>query len=176
MRSVYHLFFNTSFGISAITYSIRPFLLNRVFLPCKSIEELVESVDKITFGEPGTCSEAFGVSKVIVDYFNGKNVGRLCKPWQFMATENMSALKKSVLMATSNIAYGKLSSYKEIASAIGRSRAYRFVGTALANNPFPILIPCHRVIKSNSEIGGFRRGANLKRKLIELEAECIIKI
>ena len=50
-------------------------------------------------------------------------------------------------------------------------RAYRFVVTTLANNPFPILIPCHRVIRSDSSFGQFGGGTDLKRKMIELEAE-----
>ena len=57
-----------------------------------------------------------------------------------------------------------------VTTAVGRTRAYRFVGTTLANNPFPILIPCHRVIRSDGSFGRFGGGSDLKRKLIELEA------
>jgi len=63
-----------------------------------------------------------------------------------------------------------LRSYRDIAVAVGRPRAYRFVGTTLANNPFPILIPCHRVIRSDGSFGLFGGGSDMKRKLIELEA------
>ncbi|UCD31652.1 MAG: methylated-DNA--[protein]-cysteine S-methyltransferase [Desulfobacterales bacterium] len=69
-----------------------------------------------------------------------------------------------------DIPYGQLKSYKEIAAAIQRPRAYRFVGSTLAINPYPILIPCHRVIRSDSSFGRFGGGAELKRKLIEMEA------
>ncbi len=49
--------------------------------------------------------------------------------------------------------------------------AYRFVGTALSKNPFPIIVPCHRVIRSDGGYGQFGGGTDLKKKLIELEAK-----
>ncbi|MBW1836306.1 MAG: MGMT family protein [Deltaproteobacteria bacterium] len=82
----------------------------------------------------------------------------------------LTNLQQSVLVATTKIPYGDLRSYQAIAVTIGRPRAYRSVGSALAKNPFPILIPCHRVIRSDNSIGQFGGGA-LKRKLIELEAK-----
>jgi methylated-DNA-[protein]-cysteine S-methyltransferase len=83
--------------------------------------------------------------------------------------EGITELQKAVLVATATIPYGELKTYKQIAEAIKNPRAYRFVGTALAKNPFPILIPCHRVIRSDLTFGQFGGGAELKRKLIDLE-------
>ena len=53
---------------------------------------------------------------------------------------------------------GKLKSYKEIASSLNNKRAYRAVAYVNANNPLPILIPCHRIIKSSEELGGYKGG------------------
>lgn len=65
--------------------------------------------------------------------------------------------------------YGSTISYGEVAIAIGSSRAYRAVGNALNKNPILIVIPCHRVVKSDGKIGGFREGLKNKNFLLELE-------
>jgi methylated-DNA-[protein]-cysteine S-methyltransferase len=75
-----------------------------------------------------------------------------------------------VLRARAAIPHGTVKTYKDIAIAIDRPWAYRFVGTTLANNPFPGVVPCHRVIRSDSTLGQFGGGTDLKRKLIGLEA------
>jgi O-6-methylguanine DNA methyltransferase len=54
--------------------------------------------------------------------------------------------------------------------AIGRPGAYRFVGTTLGKNPYPILIPCHRIIRSDKGMGGFGGGIDLKKRLIDFES------
>lgn len=95
--------------------------------------------------------------------------------WEWLDAGGLTELQKLVYSATAKIPYGKLSSYKEIAEVINRPNAYRFVGTTLAKNPFPILIPCHRVIRSNNTIGRFAGGKNLKIKMIELEKEIVAK-
>jgi len=66
---------------------------------------------------------------------------------------------------------GKTKSYKEIATAIGRPKSYRAVANACGKNPFPIEIPCHRVIKSNGELGGYsaKGGSKVKRILLSKE-------
>ena len=67
------------------------------------------------------------------------------------------------------IKYGELISYKALAARVNNSKAYRAVGMACKNNPLPLLIPCHRVIRENGDIGGFTGGINLKKFLINLE-------
>ncbi len=86
--------------------------------------------------------------------------------------DNMGAFQRKVLKATLAIPHGKTSSYGKIASKVGSPKAYQAVGTALAKNPLPILIPCHRVLKSNGEVGGFMgmaQGLPLKKQLLDLE-------
>lgn len=69
------------------------------------------------------------------------------------------------------IPYGKTKTYKEIASAIGHPNAYRAVGQACKKNPLPIIIPCHRVIGSNGNLGGYSRGKKMKMRLLEMEKD-----
>ncbi len=83
----------------------------------------------------------------------------------------------SVLEETRKIPYGKTKTYSDIAKAIGKPKAARAVGNALRKNRTPILIPCHRVIKSDGTLGGFSMGLEWKRKLLEMEvAFCDIKL
>jgi methylated-DNA-[protein]-cysteine S-methyltransferase len=77
--------------------------------------------------------------------------------------------QKKVLLAEYAIPRGWISTYKRIANKIGIPKGARVVGNALARNPFPLVIPCHRAIKSNGELGGFQGGVKMKRALLELE-------
>ncbi len=72
--------------------------------------------------------------------------------------------------ATSEIPYGEVRSYSWVASIIGKPQATRAVGNALGRNPFPVIIPCHRVVRKNGSTGGFSAAAGLKEKLLDMEA------
>jgi methylated-DNA-[protein]-cysteine S-methyltransferase len=78
--------------------------------------------------------------------------------------------QKAVWNATRSIPYGETRTYAWVAQQIGSSQACRAVGGALARNPFPIIVPCHRVIASNGNLGGFSGGSALKKRLLKLEA------
>ncbi|NHN54697.1 methylated-DNA--[protein]-cysteine S-methyltransferase [Calidifontibacter sp. DB0510] len=70
----------------------------------------------------------------------------------------------------SSIGYGTTSSYGRLAQQLGHPRAARAVGSACATNPLPILVPCHRVLRSDGSIGEYAGGQAAKRVLLELEA------
>lgn len=67
------------------------------------------------------------------------------------------------------IGYGEISSYGELAAAVGRPAATRAVGTACGANPLPIIRPCHRVLRSDGSLGGYAGGLDIKRFLLALE-------
>lgn len=69
----------------------------------------------------------------------------------------------------SRIPYGKTQSYKYIAEHIKMDKAFQAVGTAIGKNPIPIIIPCHRVIKSNGDLGHYSGGAEIKKFLLAHE-------
>ena len=163
----YHLIFSTRFGHLAVIYGQRPFAIKKIFLPRADRKNLVKVVEADECSVPGSHKKVVLIKESIIDYFKGKPIQPV---WEWMDLRGLTMLQTSVLTATADIPYGELKSYKEIAVAIGRPRAYRFVGSTLAKNPFPILIPCHRVIRSDASFGQFRGGADLKRKLIEMEA------
>ena len=78
--------------------------------------------------------------------------------------------RRSVLEQLRRIEYGRTASYAAVAAAAGSPRAVRAVGTACATNPLPLVVPCHRVVRSDGGLGGYRGGADAKRVLLALEA------
>tara|TARA_B110000467_G_C17990269_1_gene299924 strand:- start:116 stop:598 length:483 start_codon:yes stop_codon:yes gene_type:complete len=81
----------------------------------------------------------------------------------------MPPFYKRVLLEVLKIPFGKTNSYKQIAKYSGNIKAARAVGTANANNPIPIIIPCHRVIASDGKLGGYGGGVEMKKKLLSHE-------
>lgn len=78
-------------------------------------------------------------------------------------------LRRAVLEHLVTIPYGETRTYTQVAEAVGRPRAVRAVGSACATNPVPIVIPCHRVLRSDGSLGGYAGGLDMKRTLLELE-------
>jgi methylated-DNA-[protein]-cysteine S-methyltransferase len=78
--------------------------------------------------------------------------------------------RRSVIEHLRDIGYGRRESYAEVAAAIGNPRAVRAVGTACAHNPLPVVIPCHRVVRSDGSTGQYVGGATAKTTLLDLEA------
>jgi len=86
-----------------------------------------------------------------------------------LALEQCSEFQRAVLLADSRIPRGWVSTYGSLARHVGVPGGARAVGGALSRNPFPILIPCHRAIRSDGHLGGFRGGLKMKQALLELE-------
>jgi len=86
-----------------------------------------------------------------------------------METVVVTKFQQKVYDVVKMIPKGKTMSYKEVAIAIGNPNSYRAVGNALNKNPFVGIVPCHRVIRSNGDVGGFALGTNKKVKLLKDE-------
>jgi methylated-DNA-[protein]-cysteine S-methyltransferase len=80
-----------------------------------------------------------------------------------------SSFQEKVLRAEHAIPRGSVSTYARVARHVGAPQAARAVGRALATNPFPIVIPCHRAVRSDGSLGGYRGGIPMKRALLEME-------
>lgn len=89
-----------------------------------------------------------------------------------MATEFQKEVYRTVLQ----IPIGQVRSYSWVAKKIKRPKAVRAVGTALKNNPFAPVVPCHRVISSDGTLGGYSHGLKKKRQLLELEKKIVKEI
>jgi methylated-DNA-[protein]-cysteine S-methyltransferase len=81
-----------------------------------------------------------------------------------------SGFRSSVLHQLDRIGYGLTATYATVAELAGRPKAVRAVGTACATNPLPVVVPCHRVIRSDGGIGGYLGGVEAKQTLLALEA------
>ncbi len=80
--------------------------------------------------------------------------------------DNLSIFEKKVYKAVSKIPKGEVRSYKWVAKALGAPKAARAVGGALNRNPYPKVIPCHRVINRDGSIGGYSKGIAAKRRFL----------
>ncbi len=103
-------------------------------------------------------------------HFEGK---ALELPFEALATDHMSSFFKKVYRAAHQIPSGQVMTYKELAQKAGSPLASRAVGQAMARNPLPLLIPCHRVVGHNKKLVGFSAhgGISTKEKLLSLEAK-----
>lgn len=99
------------------------------------------------------------------DYFNGNRINFKSQLDLSIGTE----FQRMVWEKVREIPYGELRSYKWIAHEIGNPGAVRAVGNAVGENPVPPIIPCHRVIRSDGNLGGFSSGIALKKWLLRLE-------
>lgn len=81
----------------------------------------------------------------------------------------MTPLTKKVYKAVLKIPLGEVRTYKWVAKKCGHPKAFRAIGQILKRNPYPLIIPCHRVIKSNNDLGGYNQGVKLKKTLLDLE-------
>jgi methylated-DNA-[protein]-cysteine S-methyltransferase len=80
-----------------------------------------------------------------------------------------SGFRQTVQRFLPQIAYGTTESYKHVAALVGNPKAIRAVGSACATNPLPIVVPCHRVLRTNGELGGYLGGLAMKAALLKLE-------
>ncbi len=88
---------------------------------------------------------------------------------KFVGIDRCGDFQRRVLLETMRIPRGNVTSYSSLAKRISAPGAARAVGSALAGNPFPIIIPCHRVVKSDGYVGQFGGGTEVKKALLRLE-------
>jgi methylated-DNA-[protein]-cysteine S-methyltransferase len=140
---------------------IRRVLLSRPGLSAKqSIKSLFP--DSVA----SSAAEVEALADRITAFLAGKDIRF---PLDVARLDLCSPFQQQVLRAEHGIPRGKVSTYQRIAGHLAHPRAARAVGTALAHNPFPIIVPCHRAIRSDGTLGGFQGGVAMKRALLEME-------
>jgi len=95
--------------------------------------------------------------------------GQLCRFSTPCDLRGLPPFTQAVLKIASKIPYGEVRSYRWVAEQLGSPKAARAVGNALARNPIPIIIPCHRVVRTDGSLGGYALGLDWKKRLLELE-------
>lgn len=104
------------------------------------------------------------LSSCLSSYYRGHPM-----PNDWILSPSGTPFQQAVWKALTGIPHGVTASYRDIAQQIGAPNACRAVGNAIGQNPVMILIPCHRIVRSNGQTGGFRWGSALKRELLMLE-------
>jgi methylated-DNA-[protein]-cysteine S-methyltransferase len=106
-----------------------------------------------------------GVRRELDEYFEGRRTS-FDLPLDWSLTRGFT---RRVLKRTSEIPYGEVSTYRDVAAAAGSPRGFRAAGNALGSNPIPIVVPCHRVLHSGGGLGGYGGGLERKEFLLRLE-------
>lgn len=105
------------------------------------------------------------IRRQLDDYFDGRlRRFRFDLDWALVGP-----FGRKILSATSRIPYGAVATYGEVAARTGHPRASRAAGNALGSNPIPIVVPCHRVVRTGGGLGGYTGGLDRKRFLLRLE-------
>ncbi|MHA2314504.1 MAG: methylated-DNA--[protein]-cysteine S-methyltransferase [Candidatus Hermodarchaeia archaeon] len=115
---------------------------------------------------PGTSNQILVLGKMLQDLLNGKIVDF---DFELLDWECCSKTQKRVLLAEAAIPRGWVSTYGRIAKYLRIRHGARVVGGALARNPFPLIIPCHRAINADGSLGGYQGGIEMKRRLLAQE-------
>ena len=157
----------------AVGYSEKKKII-RIALPQKSLEDTVNEISKY-YPNYQISNENTKTAQNLSQMYHGENIDfdlELLELDLGESSEPKSTIKTSferdVILEVAKIPYGSVKTYKEIAKSLN-SHAYRAVGTAIGKNPFPIIIPCHRVIRSDGKIGGFRGGTPMKVEILKNE-------
>ena len=158
----------TAFGQTAVLWGTqreRPTILRVVLSrPGLSADRLVRK--SFPGFRPSSCPEIDRVADRIEAFLSGEYVRFSLA---ITRLDLCSGFQQRVLRAEHGIPRGKVSSYGRLAGRIGNPNGARAVGTALATNPFPIIVPCHRAVRSGGAIGGYQGGTAMKRALLERE-------
>lgn len=126
------------------------------------LESLAERVSPRILHAPGRLDRA---AREVEEYFAGSRRTFDVPLDLRLAT----GFRRSVLAHLPQIGYGHTRSYAQVAASAGRPRAVRAVGTACATNPLPVVVPCHRVVRSDGSPGGYVGGLDAKHTLLSLE-------
>jgi methylated-DNA-[protein]-cysteine S-methyltransferase len=140
--------------------------LIRVSLPGydadEALEDLANRISPRVLEAPSRLDDA---RRQLDLYFEGR-LSRFDLPLDWRLSKDF---RRRALRAVARIPYGQTRSYTEVAASAGNERAVRAAGTACGSNPIPIVVPCHRVLRTGGALGGYGGGLPMKRALLELE-------
>jgi methylated-DNA-[protein]-cysteine S-methyltransferase len=137
--------------------------------PDAVLQEISERVSPRVLEDP---SRLDGVRRELDEYFDGRR-----RQFELKVDWSLSrGFFQKILRETARLGYGQLGTYKQMAEAAGSPRATRAAGNALRSNPIPIVVPCHRIVRTGGNLGGYSGelgpyagGPQIKRRLLELE-------
>jgi len=160
----HYTIFNTTWG--AFGFVERYGRVLATFLP-RARREIVRSI-RSSWPDAVEASDSLPhFRRAVVDYFEGQRIRLSAK----IDLSTLPPFYRTVLEACRRIPYGQTTSYAELARVVGKPNAARAVGGAMARNPLPLVVPCHRVLSAEGSIGGYSstRGVDEKTRLLRLE-------
>ncbi len=169
---MFYTLLNTRIGKIALLWKRegREIKIFEIILPPRSLASIKRGYPGILPGNNKTIKK---ISEDIGSYLRGKEVRFNLKN---LKLGRLGRFQKRVLMLTYRIPRGKVKTYGEIAKMLKKPKGARAVGQALANNPFPIIIPCHRVIKKDGSLGSFKGKRALKKRLLKADGYNVCRL
>jgi methylated-DNA-[protein]-cysteine S-methyltransferase len=166
--TLYFLTRSSPFGSVALIWSVykgQPKIF-RVLISTPNISAKHRVVTLFPDSQNTACSEIDAVADDIETFLSGEDMQFSL---EIVRMDLCTEFQQEVLCAEHGIPRGAVSTYQRIARHVGRPRGARAVGNALATNPFPIIIPCHRAIRTDLTIGGYQGGKRMKQTLLQME-------
>ncbi len=164
MKKIYYTSFVTKIGTIYIASTEKG--VCKISIPGQSKKDFLKWIEQHCNGS--TLIESSAKNKQVIDEIHRYFERRLVR-FRTRIDPIGTDFQKKVWQALRKVQYGKTISYKDLAKKIGAPKSYRAVGRANHLNPLPIIIPCHRVIRSDENIGGYSAGVKLKEFLLRLE-------
>jgi len=161
---VAYAFVDTPFGRFLAASTSRG-LIRLAFHPEPVDEVLAQLAARVSPRVLEAPSELDEIRRELDEYFDGRR-RTFDLPLDWRLTRGFS---ERVLRATARIPYGGVSTYRDVAARAGNPRAMRAAGNALGSNPIPIVVPCHRVVRTGGDVGNYGGGPEMKRALLRLE-------
>ena len=163
MKEIYATSYWTSYGIGLLLW--QKGLLAGHLLPGEAAPHAVVAAKPTTGAATGVRQD---LTDLVESYFAGAAIA--FEPDALpLSFDGMTSFTRKVIRTLTAMPYGKLTSYASLAEAAGYPGAARAVGNVMAANQLPVIIPCHRVIRSDGSLGGFSRGLPWKRRLHAIE-------
>jgi O-6-methylguanine DNA methyltransferase len=165
-KSVKYVIFQTKWGYFGLAGTETA--LCRTYLPEQNSTSLRRRLHKDLPGAEFDENYFKDLQEQITGYFEGARVDFSRVP---VALDGLSVFSRKILMACRKVKTGRTVTYAELAKKTGRPNACRAVGGTMARNHLPLIIPCHRVIRTDGKMGGFSApgGISLKKKMLKLE-------
>jgi methylated-DNA-[protein]-cysteine S-methyltransferase len=166
--TIFYILISTPVGQVSVVwqeYHHRP-QVKRIVLPTEDESAIQRTLAAYTCSQPASTRVISLLAEQIQESLGGQDVAF---DLELLALDQCTPFQQKVLRAEYRIPRGMVSTYGRIAGFVGAPGGARAVGNALARNPFPLIIPCHRAIRSDGWLGGFQGGVSMKRSLLALE-------
>lgn len=164
-NQLFAIVFSTPLGAMAVVESA-----DGVVATLVGYQDIATLRDWIRRQYPGVCFRNHSpTADLLRRYASGENV---VFDQVELDQRGLTPFRRTVTRACRNIRFGATSSYKELARKAGSPKAGRAVGSVMARNPWPIIVPCHRVVRADGQLGGYSCpiGLRMKQKLLHLES------